>query len=213
MASRIAKNQKKKHSRTRQIFDTLLFIIILGGIVLSRLIFWQAVRVEGHSMDPTLAEGQHLIVFNQNQIDRFDIVVATENDENDKEKKIVKRVIGMPGDEIEFKQDTLYINGKEVDEAYLADYKAAFKADKLQNTYSYSKYFQNLAQASPAFTVNREGQADFKVTVPDNEYYLLGDDRIVSKDSRDVGTFKAEQITGEVVLRFWPVNSFKLLHE
>ena len=145
MASRIAKNQKKKHGRARQIFETLLFIIILGGIVLSRLIFWQAVRVEGHSMDPTLAEGQHLIVFNQNQIDRFDIVVATENDENDKEKKIVKRVIGMPGDEVEFKQDTLYINGKEVDEAYLADYKAAFQADKLQNTYSYSKYFQSLS--------------------------------------------------------------------
>ncbi|MBF8970672.1 MULTISPECIES: signal peptidase I [unclassified Streptococcus] len=213
MASRAEKNKKQKNSRLRQLIDTLVFFLLIGGILVSRLIFWEAVRVEGHSMDPTLAEGQHLIVFNQNQIDRYDIVVATETDDNGKEKKIVKRVIGMPGDQIEFKQDTLYVNGEEVEETYLADYKAAFQADKLQNTYSYSKYFQSLAQASPAFTVNRDGQTDFSVTVPEGEYYLLGDDRIVSKDSRDVGTFKADQIKGEVVLRFWPFNSFKLLHE
>lgn len=213
MASRADRTKKKTPSRFRQIFETLLFLLLIGGIIVSRLIFWEAVRVEGHSMDPTLAEGQHLIVFNQNQIDRFDIVVATETDDDGKEKKIVKRVIGMPGDQIEFKQDTLLVNGEEVEETYLADYKAAFQADKLQNTYSYSKYFQSLAQSSPAFTVNREGQTDFSVTVPEGEYYLLGDDRIVSKDSRDVGTFKADQITGEVVMRFWPVNSFKLLHE
>lgn len=213
MASRASKNKQQKSGLMRQIFDTLIFIILIGAIIISRLIFWQAVTVEGHSMDPTLAEGQYLIVFNQNHIDRFDIVVASETDENGKEKKIVKRVIGMPGDQLEFKQDTLFINGKEVAEDYLADYQAAFQADKLQDTYSYSQYFQNLAQASPAFTANREGQADFTVTVPEGEYYLLGDDRIVSKDSRDVGGFKADQIVGEVVLRFWPITDFKVLHE
>ena len=202
----------KQTSRLRQVLDTLFFIVLIGGILISRLFFWHAVRVEGHSMDPTLAEGQHLVVFNHNQIDRFDIVVASETDDDGKEKNIVKRVIGMPGDQLEFKQDTLLINGKEVDESYLSDYKAAFQADKLQATYSYSPYFQTLAQTSAAFTVNKEGQADFSVTVPEGQYYLLGDDRIVSKDSREVGPFTAKQIKGEVVLRFWPLDNIKVLH-
>ena len=72
---------------------------------------WQAVKVDGHSMDPTLAHGERLIVFNQARIDRFDIVVAQE-EENGQKKEIVKRVIGLPGDTISYNDDTLYINGK-----------------------------------------------------------------------------------------------------
>ncbi len=101
-----------------------LFLLILSLLALSRIFFWSNVRVEGHSMDPTLADGEILFVVKHLPIDRFDIVVAHEEDGN---KDIVKRVIGMPGDTIRYENDKLYINDKETDEPYLADYIKRFR--------------------------------------------------------------------------------------
>lgn len=89
-----------------------LFIIFISIIILSRLYLWSPVKVDGHSMDPTLANGEYLLVLKHQSIDRFDIVVATETDNDGTTKEIVKRVIGMPGDTIQYENDTLYINGK-----------------------------------------------------------------------------------------------------
>lgn len=63
--------------------------------------------------------------------DRFDIVVAKETDENGNEKRIVKRVIGLPGDTIKYENDQLYINGKKTDEPYLKEYISKFKKDQI----------------------------------------------------------------------------------
>lgn len=183
-----------------------LFLILFG---LSRLFLWQAVKVDGHSMDPTLAHGERLIVLNQARIDRFDIVVARE-EENGQKKEIVKRVVGMPGDTIAYNDDTLYINGKKTDEPYLVNYLKEFKKDKLQKTYAYNSLFQQLAETSDAFTTNAEGQTRFEISVPEGEYLLLGDDRIVSRDSREVGSLKKEKLIGEVKARFWPLNKMTL---
>ena len=57
-----------------------LFGLIIGGIILSRIYLWTPVRVDGHSMDPTLADSEYLLVINKLPIDRFDIVVASETD-------------------------------------------------------------------------------------------------------------------------------------
>lgn len=187
-----------------------VFSLIIIAILLTRLFVWFPVTVDGHSMDPTLADKQQLIVVKTSSIQRFDIVVAEEK-EDGKTKQIVKRVIGMPGDKIKYDNDTLYINGKKVDEAYLKDYKAAFKKDNLQSTYAYNSYFQELASSSAAFTTDKDGNASFEITVPKGQYYLLGDDRIVSKDSRAVGTFSRKSIVGEVKFRFWPLNKIGLL--
>ncbi len=72
-----------------------LFIIFISVIILSRLFLWSPVKVDGHSMDPTLANGEYLLILKHQSIDRFDIVVATETDDNGTSKEIVKRVIGM----------------------------------------------------------------------------------------------------------------------
>lgn len=184
-----------------------LFILFMLAFGLSRWFIWQPVKVDGHSMDPTLTNSERLIVIRTTSIDRFDIVVARET-EDGQTKDIVKRVIGMPGDTISYKNDILYVNGKKVSETYLKTYQKAFKDDKLQSIYSYNSFFQQRAQTSTAFTTDASGNAEFTVTVPDGEYYLLGDDRIVSKDSREVGTFKRTAIIGEVKFRFWPLSSF-----
>ena len=66
-----------------------------------------------------------------------------------------------------------------------------------------------MAQIAEAFTVDKDGNATFSITLKKDEYLLLGDDRIVSKDSRQVGAFKKEQIKGEAVLRLWPLLPFQ----
>lgn len=180
----------------------ILFVLVLG---LSGLFLWQPVKVDGHSMDPTLADGERLIVLDHTKINRFDIVVAKET-EDGQTKEIVKRVIGMPGDTITYNDDTLYINGKEVDEKYLDEYKQAFDDDQLQDIYAYNSLFQELAEKADAFTTDSDGNTEFTVKVPKGEYYLMGDDRIVSKDSREVGTFPKSSIVGEVKFRFWPLS-------
>ncbi len=110
-----------------------VFFLIIALVGLSRIFLWSNVRVEGHSMDPTLADGEVLFVVKHLPIDRFDIVVAHEEEGN---KDIVKRVIGMPGDTIRYENDKLFINDKETDEPYLAEYLNLFKTEKLQNTYT-----------------------------------------------------------------------------
>ena len=180
----------------------ILFFIALG---LVRLFLIQPVSVDGHSMDPTLADGERLIVLRTAKIDRFDIVVAKEKEGN-KTKEIVKRVIGLPGDTITYKDDVLYVNGKKTDELYLDKYQKAFEDDELQDIYSYNTLFQQLAESSDAFTTAKDGSTEFTVKVPKNQYFLLGDDRIVSKDSREVGSFKKSAIVGEVKFRFWPLS-------
>lgn len=185
-----------------------LFTLILTVFILSRVLVWSPVTVDGHSMDPTLADQEKLLMVKTTSIKRFDIVVASEKDTAGKEKLIVKRVIGMPSDTIRYENDTLYVNDKEVKENYLAEYQAVFKKDKLQSTYAYNSYFQKLAQQADFFTQDAYGNGSFTVVVPKGEYFLLGDDRIVSQDSRAVGNFKKSAIKGEIVFRLWPLNRF-----
>ena len=191
------------------------FILFMATLLLTRLFLWSPFLVSGHSMDPTLADGEYLLEVRYLPIDRFDIVVAKETDENGNEKRIVKRVIGMPGDTIKYENDQLYINGKKTDEPYLADYIKKFQKDKLQSTYVGKDYtdngtfFRKLASQAQAFTVDKEGSPVFTIKLLDDEYLLLGDDRIVSKDSRQVGAFKSSQIQGEAKFRFWPLLPFK----
>ena len=209
------KRSKKSTNPVRSFLkEWTLFGLIIGGIILSRIYLWTPVRVDGHSMDPTLADSEYLLVINKLPIDRFDIVVASET-ENGKTKEIVKRVIGLPGDTIQYENDTLYINGKKTDEPYLKEYIKKFKEDKLQSTYSGKGFeengelFRQMAQIAEAFTVDKDGSATFTKKLLDDEYLLLGDDRIVSKDSRQVGAFKKDQIKGEAVLRLWPLLPFQ----
>ena len=112
-----------------------------------------------------------------------------------------------------YENDKLYINNQETDEPYLADYLKRFKEDKLQSTYTgegwdgkKGEYFRSIAEKAQAFTLDVNYNTSFTFTVPEGQYLLLGDDRLVSSDSRHVGTFKAKDIIGEAKFRFWPLK-------
>ena len=133
-------------------------------------------------MDPTLADGEILFVVKHLPIDRFDIVVAHEEDGN---KDIVKRVIGMPGDTVEVKNGVLYINGKEVEQPFINtnnDKKTVFIDD---------------------FTLKELTGED---KVPEGKYFVMGDNRGVSKDSRMIGFIDKSAIEGKAVFTVWPLN-------
>ena len=101
-----------------EIFKTVMsYLLIIVCVILIRIFFIDPVRVDGGSMDTTLANGQIMIlnkiVYKRNDIKRFDIVVIDEGD-----KAIIKRVIGLPGETVEYKDNKLYINGKETSDPY-----------------------------------------------------------------------------------------------
>ncbi|MBO0432858.1 signal peptidase I [Enterococcus sp. DIV0660C] len=180
-----------------------VLILVLAAILLARIFVFTPVTVNGHSMDPTLSDGQRLISSKISKYERFDIITTKEPE--DEERMIVKRIIGMPGDTVKMVNDQLTINGKEYDESYLDEYKEKFANDKLQNEYSYNESFQIQAENSTNFTSN------FEYTVPKGNYLVLGDNRLISKDSRIFGLVDEKLVQGKVVFRYWPLTEISLI--
>lgn len=183
------------------------FVLILG-LMLTLLSIYQLNKVDGHSMDPTLSDKSYLIVNKYSKLNRFDVVVAKELDSEGKPYSVVKRIIGMPGDVIEYKNDVLYVNGTETDEPHIKQYLDAWKENRLDKEYSYDSDLQAKSLLSLGFTtqdkdlITKELNPDpsvFKVEVPLTGYFLIGDNRIVSRDSREVGAFPRENIVGKVI--------------
>ena len=185
----------KKQNKGKFDFTNLLLVVSVLFII-TRFFLWGTYKVNGHSMDPTLSPNNYLVTLNYTSIDRGDLVTAKEDD-----KVIIKRVIGLPNDTIEFKNDKLYVNGQEQDEPYLNKFKEAFNTNRLHEEYSYNEAYQTLAAQMTHFTLDKNGKSEFSITLKDDEYYLLGDNRPVSKDSREVGPFSRKQITGEVIIK------------
>lgn len=153
------------------------YVYIVVAVVLIRTFLITPAIVDGSSMDNTLNDGQLVIinklVYNFKDINRFDIVVLDNETDND---KIIKRVIGLPGEKIEYKNNELYIDDK-------------------------------LVKSEIEF-VDTE---DFVTTTKENEYFVLGDNRIVSKDSRMLGNFTKEDIVGKVNLRLFPFKKLGMV--
>lgn len=147
------------------------------------------VRIDGSSMENTLHDGSIALInaigIHEDNIERFDIVVVYSEQ---LQEKIIKRVIGLPGETIEFKDDVLYVNGQEIAQDFLDD---RF-IDQSKNTYNTS-YFTN----------------DFQAVVGKDEYFVMGDNRLRSTDSRELGTISIDDIIGTKGLVIYPFNEMK----
>jgi signal peptidase I len=166
----------------------VVIAIILAAIV---LFFIRPTIVKQSSMEDTLHENDYMIMYKQayrsHTPERGDIIIfqSTMIDENTgRDKLLIKRVIGLPGDEIKIADGQLYING----EAYVEDY--------LKDGYT------------PAFDIPAEGET---YTVPDDSYFCMGDNRAGSTDSRcdDVGVVTSDLIKGKVIVRLFPFNKIQ----
>lgn len=165
------------------------FVIILIFIVLIRTFICSPVRVDGSSMNPTLTDGDYMLLYKlkmkKQGINRFDIVVV-----NTDKTTLVKRVIGLPGEFVKYEvkeQDgeikpILYINDKVVEENFLSE---DFKIHTC-------KYKTDLCENG--------------VQLGENEYFVMGDNRSNSHDSRYIGGIDKGNIKGIVELRLFPFN-------
>ncbi|HLR91538.1 MAG TPA: signal peptidase I [Atopostipes sp.] len=182
------KNKTKNNSLTKDILSTLLYIAFLfvAFFVIQRY-FFEPVVVDGDSMEPTLDHGDYLLLNKFSDIERFDIVVFPPPDEEE-ETLYIKRVIGMPGDTVEYRNDELYINNEPIEEDFL----------------EYSSDDLNFYPSGNFSLLTLLGEEE----VPPGQYFVLGDNRLNSRDSRGFGFVDEESIIGKVSLRYWPFEDF-----
>jgi signal peptidase I len=144
--------------------------------------------VEGASMEPTLHNHEKIFVNKISTISGFERgqIIIIEG----KEDHYVKRIIGLPGDKIQMRNDQLYINDKVVKESYL----------------SYNR------EVAEQMGINLTD--DFEtITVPENQYFVMGDNRLVSMDSRNgLGLIERERIVGKLEFVFYPFSEFRTIH-
>ena len=153
------------------------YIIIVVVVVLFRTFIATPVRVNGDSMDDTLKNGDILILNKLNHnYKRFDIVVINKK-VNGVKTKLIKRVIALPGESISYKNNVLYIDGKELEDVAIPrtgnfTLKGLYNIDKL----------------------------------PKDTYFVMGDNRGNSSDSRDfrIGLIKKDEVVGTTKIRLFP---------
>ncbi|MGX7390248.1 signal peptidase I [Dolosigranulum pigrum] len=194
MSSRMSKHESEESTLVwlgKEIISTLIYVgVILGIFLLIQTFLFAQVSIDGQSMAPTLQPNDRLISNKISSIERFDIVVFDSPDEPD--KQYIKRVIGIPGDHVEFTEDQLYLNGEAVDEPYLNEI-----IDAYPGTYT--------ANFSMVDITGEE-------TVPEGQYFVMGDNRVNSRDSRSFGFISEEAISGETRLQLWPLSEVGFLY-
>ena len=158
--------------------DVLPYIIVVILVILVRSFIITPAVVDGNSMLPNLQDNNIIILnkldYKLNDINRFDVVVI-----NYRGEKLVKRVIGLPGEHVEYKDNKLYINGVEVEDVKLLTKTNDFKLEDLGVS-----------------------------VIPDNYYFVLGDNRTNSTDSRIIGLISINDIKGTVDFRIFPFDKF-----
>ena len=151
----------------------LPYAIIVAVVILIRTFVLTPVIVSGTSMDDTLKNGELLLLkkYDKN-FERFDIVVFDYGD-----SKLVKRIIGLPGETLEYKDGILYINGKETEDPFASSTKD-FKLTDLNID-----------------------------VIPEDYYLVMGDNRSNSSDSRIIGPISKDTINGTTSFSLWPFGT------
>lgn len=173
------------------VFDFLQgIVVILAIMVMIYLFIMSPQEINGQSMDPTFENGEYILT---NKIeyklvnpDRGDIVIF--KSPRNKDIDYIKRVIGLPGETVALKSGVIYINGQALDESYYlgADvpiYGGSFLSDGAE------------------------------IQVPDGEYFVMGDNRPHSSDSREFGPIPKEDFIGKAFLRYWPFKRTGLIQQ
>lgn len=164
--------EKKETVKKNYIKEFLPYFMIILVVVLIKTFVVSPIRVNGASMNPTLNDKDIMLLdeisYRFSDIERFDIVVVKEEDEY-----LIKRVIGLPGETVEYKNDKLYIDGKYVKEDF-----------KHKETF------------------------DFSTTLGKDEYFIMGDNRTNSTDSRVFGPISRDKIMGKTSLTILPISRF-----
>lgn len=170
------------------LIDLVETLVIAGAIfVVIYALLFRPFQVNGQSMYPNYRNGEYiltnLIVMRLKSVERGDVVVF--ESPIDREKDFIKRVIGTPGDEVMLRAGFVFLNGVKLDESYLTS-----------DVRTYGGTFLT------------EGKT---VKVPEGQYFVLGDNRSFSSDSREWGFVSKNKIIGKSFLVYWPITDLRLV--
>ena len=172
------KRYRRQKAYNKALGGTVYVLTIVAAVaVLIATLILPVLQIEGTSMEPTLYNGDVVLLMKTTRFDRSDLCGFTWNN-----KLLIKRVIGVPGDWIEIDTDgTVYLNGEKLDEPYVE--KKAFG----------------------------ECDLEFPFQVPQEQYFVIGDMRESSIDSRNtlIGCIPTDQIVGKVFFRIWPFKNIR----
>lgn len=182
---------EKKNTAFKEVLSWVkAFGIAFLVAMVIRAVFIAPVLIDGASMMPTLENGEKIIInkftYLFGEPERFDIVVFHANEQDD----YVKRVIGVPGDTLYYEDDVLYINGQAYDEPYLDAYKAT------------------MAEGQPLTEDFTLEETTGYTTIPEDYYFVMGDNRQNSTDSRMIGLVHEDQIIGKASFVYAPLEEF-----
>ncbi|NOJ73108.1 signal peptidase I [Paenibacillus alvei] len=188
-------NIEGKKILKKEILEWIKAIIIaVVLVILVRWLLFSPFVVDGPSMEPTLWTGERVIVnkliYNLSKPAPGDVIVFHEPKED---KDLIKRVIGVAGDTIEYKGDNLIVNGNRVDEAYISE--------AISTAHNKGELYNNNDFPNDIVTVNK---------VPEGYIFVMGDHRNNSKDSRGLGFIPLEDVIGRAELIFWPLNKISI---
>ena len=175
-------------SSKKKLFNWMISFFLISIVLVMVIIasLFSTYKVEGLSMEPTLYNQERILVSKSSKDQNYhrgDIVVINGKDN----EKFIKRIIGIPGDKIEVKDDILYINDIQQEERYLNNKQMDVQVEDIE--------------------FNGEIQA---VVIPENKYFVMGDNRILSLDSRNgLGLIKQDHIIGESKYVFYPFSDFR----
>ncbi|WP_044893788.1 signal peptidase I [Bacillus alveayuensis] len=180
---------KQKNETWEWLKAIVIAVLLAGGI---RYFIFAPIIVDGLSMMPTLHDHDRMIVnklsYKIGEPKRFDIIVFHAEEDKD----YIKRVIGLPGDRIEYKNDTLYVNGKAYKEPYLDEYKKQVIDGPL----------------TESFTLE---EITGRATVPEGHLFVMGDNRRFSKDSRHIGFIPMDKVVGKTNIVYWPFSDIRIV--
>lgn len=172
------KRYRRQKAYNKALSGTVYVLTIVAAVaVLIATLVLPVLQIEGTSMEPTLYNGDIVLLMKTNRFDRGDLCGFTWNN-----KLLIKRVIGVPGDWIEIDTDgTVYLNGEKLDEPYV-EQKALGECD-----------------------------LEFPYQVPQEQFFVIGDMRESSIDSRNtvIGCIPKDQIVGKVFFRVWPFSRLR----
>lgn len=182
---------KKKPLRRRSVLILLKFvaIILVFTFVVRGFLFTNYI-VYGQSMMPTIHDGERIIVnkigYEINEPNRFDLIIFHATEDSD----YIKRIIGLPGEELYYDEDVLYINNVSYDEEFLNIHK--------------EKHDDGM------FTENFDlEEMTGKSKVPAGFVFVLGDNRQNSVDSRHIGFVPIDEVVGKANMAFWPPKNIR----
>ena len=175
------KRYRRQKAYNKALGGTVYVLTIVAAVaVLIATLVLPVLQIEGTSMEPTLKNGDIVLLTKTTEFDRGELCAFAWNN-----KLLIKRVIGIPGDWIEIDIDgTVYLNGEQLEEPYV----------------------EQIALG--------ECDLEFPYQVPQEKYFLLGDMRESSIDSRNtmIGCVEKDQIVGKVFLRVWPFDSLGFIN-